>query len=101
MNKGLVIVISAPSGGGKGTILKKLFEKNPNLRYSISATTRTPRPGEIHGEQYYFIDEKAFQTLIRENKMLEYAEYCDHFYGTPREAVEKQTEAGFDVILEI
>lgn len=100
-SKGLVIVVSAPSGGGKGTILKELFARNNNLRYSVSATTRSPRPGEKDGEQYYFIDRDKFKAMIDDKEMLEYAEYCDNFYGTPRKPIEELTSLGFDVVLEI
>ena len=93
MDKGLLLVISAPSGGGKGTILKELFAQDENLRLSVSATTRSPRPGEEHGKQYYF--------LSHEGKMLEHAEYVGNYYGTPREPVEAWMEEGHDVVLEI
>lgn len=101
MNNGLTIVVSAPSGGGKGTILKELMQQCENLRLSVSATTRSPRPGEIHGEQYYFITKDEFSSMIAEGKMLEYAQYCDNFYGTPSEPVKEMTANGLDVILEI
>lgn len=101
MNKGLTIVVSAPSGGGKGTILKELFKRFKNLRYSVSATTRNPRPGEIHGEDYFFIDKDAFKNLVEEGKMLEYAEFCGNYYGTPKEPVDRMTGEGLDVVLEI
>lgn len=101
MNKGLVVVISAPSGGGKGTILKELFQRNNNLTMSVSATTRSPRPGEEHGKHYYFIDKAEFESLINEGKMLEHAQYVGNYYGTPREPVEQWTEQGRDVVLEI
>ncbi len=101
MSKGLVVVISAPSGGGKGTILKELFARDDNLRLSVSATTRAPRPGEEHGKQYYFISRNEFEGLIAQEKMLEYAEYVGNYYGTPREPVEKWAQQGRDVVLEI
>lgn len=100
-NKGLLVVISAPSGGGKGTILKELFARDDNLRLSVSATTRSPRPGEKHGEQYFFISREEFESLIQEGKMLEHAEYIGNYYGTPREPVEAWTNEGRDVVLEI
>lgn len=99
--KGLLVVISAPSGGGKGTILKELFARNGNLKLSVSATTRAPRPGEEHGKQYYFISRKEFEELIAGGKMLEHAEYVGNYYGTPRGPVEEWMEAGRDVVLEI
>ncbi len=101
MKKGLLVVISAPSGGGKGTILKELFATDKNLRLSVSATTRQPRPGEEHGKHYYFISREEFETMIREGKMLEHARYVDNYYGTPRGPVEQWTGEGLDVVLEI
>ena len=101
MNKGLLLVISAPSGGGKGTILKELFAQDENLRLSVSATTRSPRPGEEHGKEYYFLSREEFEGLIQEGKMLEHAEYVGNYYGTPRQPVEDWMEQGHDVVLEI
>lgn len=101
MNEGLLVVISAPSGGGKGTILKKLFAKDDNLVLSVSATTRSPRPGEEHGKQYYFLQKEEFEELISQGKMLEYAQYVGNYYGTPREPVEQWMAQGKDVVLEI
>ena len=96
MDKGLLLVISAPSGGGK-----ELFAQDENLRLSVSATTRSPRPGEEHGKQYYFLSRKEFEGLVHEGKMLEHAEYVGNYYGTPREPVEAWMEEGHDVVLEI
>lgn len=101
MYKGLLVVVSSPSGGGKGTILAELFKQNDNMKFSVSATTRKPREGEINGVQYHFISKEEFEKLIAEGKMLEYASYCDNFYGTPKEPVEQSLEKGIDVILEI
>ena len=101
MNEGLLVVISAPSGGGKGTILKELFAKDDNLVLSVSATTRSPRPGEEHGKQYYFLQKEEFEKLISQGKMLEYAQYVGNYYGTPREPVEQWMAQGKDVVLEI
>ncbi len=101
MNKGLVIVVSAPSGGGKGTILKELFKRNANMKFSVSATTRKPRPGEVDGQSYYFTDKEHFEELIAEGKMLEHAEYCGNYYGTPKEPIEKAVAEGYDIVLEI
>ena len=101
MNEGLLVVISAPSGGGKGTILKELFAKDDNLVLSVSATTRSPRPGEEHGKQYYFLQKEEFEELISQGKMLEYAQYVGNYYGTPREPVEQWMAQGKDVMLEI
>ena len=99
MNKGLLIVISGPSGVGKGTVLKSVFEKDENLVYSISCTTRAPRPGEKNGVEYHFITREMFENNIANGKMLEYATYCDNYYGTGAEYVEMQRIKGFDVVL--
>ena len=99
--RGLLVVVSSPSGGGKGTILKELFRRNENLKMSVSATTRAPRPGEEHGVHYYFITKDEFKTNIENHAMLEYAEYCDNFYGTPKKFVDVAMEQGKDVVLDI
>lgn len=101
MSKGLLLVVSAPSAGGKGTILKELFQRNENLRMSVSATTRQPRAGEEHGKHYYFINCEEFQQLIDSGKMLEYAEYVGNLYGTPKGPVDQWLGEGYDVVLEI
>lgn len=98
---GLMIVLSGPSGAGKDTVLQKLLEVNPNVKLSVSATTRAPREGEVDGEDYYFLSKSEFIQLISKNGMLEHAEYCDNYYGTPRAQVEEWTQKGRDVILEI
>lgn len=100
MNKGLLIVISGPAGGGKGTVNAKLLATG-DFRFSVSATTRTPRPGEIDGVNYFFITKEEFQRHIDEGDMLEYNYYCGNYYGTPREAVEKVLAEGKNIILEI
>lgn len=99
--KGLLLVISAPSGGGKGTVLKELFAQDGNLRMSVSATTRGPRPGEVHGQHYYFMGKEEFEELIRRGEMLEYAQYVGNYYGTPKAPVDKWLDEGRDVVLEI
>ena len=101
MTKGLLLVVSAPSGGGKGTILGELFKRNSNLVLSVSATTRNPRPGEEHGKQYYFVGREEFEEMIRGGKVLEYAEYVGNYYGTPKLPVENWLSQGKDVVLEI
>lgn len=101
MSKGLLMVVSAPSAGGKGTILKELFQRDENLRMSVSATTRQPRDGEEHGKHYYFITSEEFQGMIDSGSMLEYAEYVGNLYGTPRGPIEKWLEEEHDVVLEI
>lgn len=99
--KGLLLVVSAPSGGGKGTILKELFQKDNNLRLSVSATTRAPRPGEEHGKHYYFLSNEEFEQMIARDELLEHAGYVNHYYGTPKAPVEKWLDEGHDVVLEI
>lgn len=100
-NKGLLIVFSGPSGAGKDTILKRLLEKNPNIRLSVSATTRSPRAGETDGKDYYFITKEKFHQMAENGEMLESAGYCGNFYGTPKKPIEQWLSEGFDVILEI
>ena len=100
-NKGLLIVLSGPSGAGKDTVLKKLMKEQPNIKLSVSATTRSPRPGEKHGKDYYFITHDEFNNLINNDNVLEYANYCDNFYGTPKKPVNDWLDSGCDVILEI
>ncbi len=101
MSKGLLLVVSAPSAGGKGTILKELLQTEADLRMSVSATTRQPRPGEEHGRQYYFISREDFQAQVSQGMMLEHAEYVGNCYGTPRGPVDQWREEGLDVVLEI
>lgn len=100
-NKGMLIVLSGPSGAGKDTILGKLLEKRDDVNLSISYTTRTPRLGEVDGKDYHFVDKEVFQKAIDDGEMLEYACYCGNYYGTPRFEVEKSLESGKSVILEI
>ncbi|NLZ47109.1 MAG: guanylate kinase [Clostridiales bacterium] len=99
--RGTLFVVSAPSGSGKGTILSEVFKNSKNVFYSVSATTRKPRPGEVDKVDYFFIDKDKFSNLVESNGMLEYATYCENLYGTPRHEVEKKLNEGFDVILEI
>lgn len=101
MDNGLLVVISGPSGAGKGTICKRLREVMKDLKVSVSATTRQPRWGEIEGESYFFINEEEFIKKINNDEFLEYAKVYGNFYGTPKKEVFKQLEAGNDVILEI
>ncbi len=100
MNKGLLIVVSGPSGCGKGTILAEIL-KDDKFFYSISATTRNARPGEENGVNYHFLTKEKFEELIENDGMLEYASYCDNYYGTPRKPVEDMLNQGKHVILEI
>ncbi len=99
--KGILIVISGFAGTGKGTLVKKLIQEYDNYALSISATTREPRPGEEHGREYFFIKKEEFEEKIAQNELIEYACYCDNYYGTPKRYVEKQLDDGKDVILEI
>lgn len=99
--KGLLIVLSGPSGAGKGTICKALMEKEKNLKLSISATTRQPRNGEIEGKNYFFKLEDEFERMIENDSFLEWAKVYDHYYGTPKDFVLKNLEEGNDVVLEI
>ncbi len=99
--KGQLLVISGPSGVGKGTILAAVMEKNKNISFSVSATTRNPRPGEVDGEHYYFVKKEQFFEMVDSKEMLEYAEYSGNYYGTPKKAVEKKLAEGFDVALDI
>jgi len=101
MNDGLLIVLSSPSGGGKGTIVSRLLNELDSIKLSVSATTRLPRPGEKDGVHYFFIEKKEFEDMIEAGEVLEYAEYCDNYYGTPQKPVEEWTKVGTDVILEI
>lgn len=100
--KGLLIVLSGPSGVGKGTVRKALFEiPGHNLDYSVSMTTRSMRPGEVDGKDYYFVTREEFEQRIKENKFLEYAEFVGNYYGTPLDKVEEKLAAGKEVVLEI
>jgi len=101
-NGGILLVLSGFSGAGKGTVISRLLDMYPGrYRLSVSATTRSPREGEIDGVHYFFVDQGKFEEMISEDLLLEYATYIDHYYGTPREYVEKQLAEGYDVILEI
>lgn len=100
MNKGKLIVISGFSGAGKGTVIKRLREKY-DYSLSISATTRAPREGEVDGKDYYFKTVDEFKSLIDYNGLIEWAQYVDNYYGTPRKFVEEEMAAGKNVILEI
>ena len=100
-NKGILIVISGFSGAGKGTLVKALLQKYDNYALSVSMTTRAPRPGERHGVEYFFSTREDFEKTIAEDGLVEYATYCDNYYGTPRAYVEEQLAMGKNVILEI
>jgi guanylate kinase len=99
--KGKLFVLSGPSGAGKGTLRKKVFETVEDIRFSISCTTRPPRQGEKDGVDYRFISEEAFLTLLEEDRFLEYAKVHGHYYGTLRDDVERTLSSGIDMVLEI
>ena len=99
--RGLLIVISSPSGCGKGTVIRSLLKKNNNLWVSISCTSREKREKEVDGVDYYFLTREEFEQKIKNNEMLEYAEYVNNYYGTPKDKVNEHLEKGLDVILEI
>lgn len=99
--KGVLLVISGFSGAGKGTLVQKLVQEHDNYALSISMTTREPRAGEIDGVHYHFVSDEEFEEKIANNGMIEYAGYCRHYYGTPRDFVEQKLAEGKDVILEI
>ena len=101
MNKGTLYVLSAPSGCGKGTVLNELFKRTDNVFYSVSATTRSPREGEVDGVNYYFVTKEHFLELVKSDGMLEYATFVDNYYGTPKAPIEQKLAEGKDVILEI
>lgn len=101
MSKGLLVVYAGASGVGKGTIMKRLLAENPNIRLSVSATTRAPREGEQDGREYYFVTREEFDKLIAEDGFLEHAEYVGNCYGTPKAPVFKMLDEGLDVFLEI
>lgn len=99
--RGLLFVVSAPSGAGKTTLCKEIVSIVPGLKHSISYTTRKPRPGEVHGREYFFVDEGQFQSMIQRNEFAEWAPVYGHLYGTPRQALTETMEKGLDVLLEI
>ena len=98
---GIPIVVSAPSGCGKDTILEQLFKINDNLAYSVSATSRAMREGEVNGVSYHFTTREEFEGMIKNAEVLEYTEYCGNYYGTPKKSVEDMLSQGKDVILKI
>lgn len=101
MTKGLLLVISGPSGCGKGTICKKLLSRNQNINFSISATTRKPRKGEANGINYFFVGEEEFKNMIKKDEFLEYASVHGNYYGTPKKYVFEKMAEGENIILEI
>jgi len=101
MNKGLIFVISGPAGSGKGTVVAALREMMPDIGFSVSATTRSPRPGELDGVNYHYITRERFTEMLEGGEILEHTEYCGNFYGTPKSEAERVIGEGRDIILEI
>ncbi|HLN63361.1 MAG TPA: guanylate kinase [Symbiobacteriaceae bacterium] len=99
--KGLLVVVTGPSAVGKGTICRALLQEAPDVRFSVSCTTRAARPGEVHGVEYFFHTREEFQTKVDRGELLEWAEVYGNYYGTPRHYVEEVTDAGQDIILDI
>src|SRR3989339_1573545 len=99
--RGLLVVISGPSGVGKSTVVRRLFKIYPDLKMSISSTTRPPRPGEVHGQHYFFLNEEEFDTRVRQGKFLEWAKVHGCYYGTPRPFIDERLEKGEIVVLEV
>lgn len=100
-NNGLLLIFSGPSGAGKGTVLKELLSMNDKMKLSVSATTRQPREGECHGVHYFFMTKEEFEEQITNHQMLEHAQYCGKYYGTPSSQIMDWIEEGMDVVLEI
>lgn len=100
-HQGILVVVSGFSGAGKGTLMKELLKRYDNYALSISATTRTPREGETDGKEYFFVTNEQFEKMRDERKLVEYAQYVNNYYGTPKEYVEQKMAEGKDVILEI
>ncbi len=101
MSKGLLFIISGPAGSGKGTVVNELVSSHDEIALSVSATTRSPRPGEQNGVHYHFITKQEFENRIARGEILEYTTYCDNYYGTPLKEVNEALEGGIDMILEI
>lgn len=101
MGKGFLLIISGPAGTGKGTVCKELLQRNEDIVFSVSATTRQPRIGEVEGTNYFFIDKDKFETMVEQDEFLEYAHVHTNYYGTPKEFVMNQIEKGEIVLLEI
>lgn len=98
---GKLFVYAGASGVGKGTIMKELLKSDSSIKLSVSATTRLPREGEVHGREYFFVTKEEFKQMIEEDGFLEYAQYCDNFYGTPKAYVDEMLQKGYNVFLEI
>ncbi|MGD1873784.1 MAG: guanylate kinase [Mastigocoleus sp.] len=98
---GRLIVLTGPSGVGKGTLLRSLLKRHPEIYYSVSATTRSPRPGEVEGQHYYFLSRSKFEQSVAQGEFLEWAEFAGNYYGTLREPVKDRVNSGQNVVLEI
>ena len=101
MDKGNIIVISGPSGCGKGTVIGELLKKDSSFQLSVSMTTRLPRPGEVDGRDYYFVSKEVFEQRIADGDLLEYTNYNGNFYGTPKKELSTRQAAGINIILDI
>ena len=99
--RGILFILSGPSGTGKSTVLERVMKAHEHLRFSVSATTRKPRPGEVEGVHYFFINHKKFEDMTGKDEFLEWAHVHDEMYGTPRKHVSESLDAGFDVVLDI
>ena len=99
--KGKLFILSGPSGVGKNTILNRILEQRRNVRYSVSATSRRMRPGEIDGKSYYFVSRERFEEMIRQDELLEYAEYVGNYYGTPLAPIREALDHGVDVVMDV
>ncbi|HPC99826.1 MAG TPA: guanylate kinase [Acetivibrio sp.] len=99
--EGLLVIVSGPSGTGKGTVLKHLKDSDDSIRFSVSATTRTIRQGEMEGLNYFFKTREEFESMIKNSQLLEWVEYCGNYYGTPKEYIESTIKEGYDCLLEI
>lgn len=99
--RGFMLVLSSPSGAGKTAIAHRILETEENMSLSVSVTTRSPRPGEINGKDYFFVDMPTFESMIQNNEFLEHAKFCNNCYGTPREPVRKALEKGKDILFDI
>ena len=99
--RGLLLILSSPSGAGKSTLARRLMDWDPTLRFSVSATTRSPRPGEEDGREYYFKSREAFEDMVKSGQMLEHAEVFGNYYGSPRGPVEASMQAGRDTLFDI
>ena len=101
VRRGLLIILSSPSGAGKSTLAKRLRAWDPDIRFSVSATTRPPRPGEVEGKDYYFVSQDNFRRWVKEGELLEHARVFENYYGSPREPVQKAIDIGQDVLFDI